>query len=86
MVMDAHNKAFAFFGGVPLQVVYDNLKTVVDTVFVGKERKFNRQGVKFSTRRKQPLSNITDLIFYLTFFPSSRWCTSYNQIWCLRLG
>jgi len=43
MVMDAHNKAFAFFGGVPLQMVYDNLKTVVDTVFVGKERQFNRR-------------------------------------------
>lgn len=43
MVMDSHNKAFAFYGGVPLQRVYDNLKTVVDTVFVGKERKFNRR-------------------------------------------
>jgi len=43
MVMDAHNQAFAFYGGVPLQMVYDNLKTVVDTVFVGKERKFNRR-------------------------------------------
>ena len=43
MVLDAHNKAFAFYGGVPLQMVYDNLKTVVDTVFVGKERKFNRR-------------------------------------------
>jgi transposase len=43
MVMDAHNKAFAFYGGVPLQMVYDNLKTVVNTVFVGKERKFNRR-------------------------------------------
>ena len=43
MVLDAHNKAFAFFGGVPLRMVYDNLKTVVDTVFVGKERKFNRR-------------------------------------------
>ena len=43
MVMDAHNKAFSFYGGVPLQMVYDNLKTVVDTVFVGKERKFNRR-------------------------------------------
>ena len=42
MVLDAHNKAFAFYGGVPLQMIYDNLKTVVDTVFVGKERKFNR--------------------------------------------
>ena len=43
MVLDAHNKAFIFFGGVPLRMVYDNLKTVVDTVFVGKERKFNRR-------------------------------------------
>lgn len=43
MVLDAHNQAFAFFGGVPKQMVYDNLKSVVDTVFVGKERKFNRR-------------------------------------------
>ena len=43
MVMDAHNQAFAFYGGVPLQMVYDNLKTVIDAVFVGKERKFNRR-------------------------------------------
>lgn len=43
MVMDAHNKAFIFYGGVPLQMVYDNPKTIVDTVFVGKERKFNRR-------------------------------------------
>lgn len=42
MLMDAHNKAFAFFGGVPLQMVYDNPKTIVDTVLTGKERKFNR--------------------------------------------
>ena len=25
------------------KIVYDNLKTVVDTVFIGKERKFNRR-------------------------------------------
>ncbi|MGZ8930286.1 MAG: IS21 family transposase [Methylosarcina sp.] len=43
MVMEAHNQAFAFYGGVPKQMVYDNLKAVVDTVFVGKERKFNRR-------------------------------------------
>ena len=43
MVLDAHNQAFAFFGGVPKQMLYDNLKTVVDAVFVGKERKFNRR-------------------------------------------
>jgi len=43
MVLDAHNQAFAFFGGVPKRMVYDNLKTVVDTIFVGKERRFNRR-------------------------------------------
>ena len=41
MVLDAHCKAFAFFGGVPKRMVYDNLKTVVDAIFVGKERRFN---------------------------------------------
>ncbi len=43
MVLDAHNQAFAFFGGVPKRMVYDNLKTVVDAIFVGKERQFNRR-------------------------------------------
>lgn len=43
MLMDAHNRAFAFFGGVPLQMVYDNPKTIVDTVLTGKDRKFNRR-------------------------------------------
>jgi transposase len=43
MVLDAHCRAFAFFGGVPARVIYDNLKTVVDTVLVGKSRQFNRR-------------------------------------------
>jgi len=43
MVLDAHNRAFAFFGGVPKRMIYDNLKTVVDTILVGKERHFNRR-------------------------------------------
>lgn len=43
MVMDAHSRAFTFFGGVPTRLIYDNLKAVVDTVYVGKERQFNRR-------------------------------------------
>lgn len=43
MVLDAHIRAFTFFGGVPARLIYDNLKTVVDTVYVGKERQFNRR-------------------------------------------
>jgi len=41
MVLDAHAQAFAFFGGVPQKMVYDNLKTVVDAIFTGKSRRFN---------------------------------------------
>jgi transposase len=41
MVLDAHIKAFEYFGGVPRRLVYDNLKAVVDAIFVGKERRFN---------------------------------------------
>lgn len=43
MVFDAHNRAFTFFGGVPNRLIYDNLKTVVDAIFVGKDRQFNRR-------------------------------------------
>lgn len=41
MLLEAHNRAFAFFGGNPRQGVYDNLKTAVDKILKGKERRFN---------------------------------------------
>ena len=43
MVFDAHEKAFAFFKGVPTRGIYDNMKTAIETVFIGKDRKFNRR-------------------------------------------
>lgn len=43
MVLDAHIRAFSYFGGVPKRIIYDNLKTVVDAIFVGKDRQFNRR-------------------------------------------
>ena len=43
MVFDAHNRAFAFFGGVPLRMIYDNPKTIVESIFSGKDRQFNRR-------------------------------------------
>lgn len=48
MVLDAHAKAFAYFGGVPKRMVYDNPKTIVDTIFSGKERQFNRRFLSLS--------------------------------------
>ena len=41
MVLDAHNRAFAFFNGSPARGIYDNLKTCVSAVLKGKERRFN---------------------------------------------
>lgn len=43
MVFDAHNRAFAFFGGVPNRMIYDNPKTIVESIFSGKARQFNRR-------------------------------------------
>jgi transposase len=43
MVFDAHEKAFAFYKGVPRRGIYDNMSTAVETVFIGKDRKFNRR-------------------------------------------
>lgn len=43
MVLEAHCCAFDYFGGVPARLIYDNLKTVVDAVLVGKTRQFNRR-------------------------------------------
>ncbi len=41
MLFDAHNHAFAVFGGVPARGIYDNMKTAVDRVHKGKERDVN---------------------------------------------
>ena len=43
MVFDAHTSAFAFFKGACTRGIYDNMKTAVETVFLGKERQFNRR-------------------------------------------
>jgi transposase len=43
MMFDAHDKAFAFYGGVCRRGIYDNMKTAVDAVFVGRARTYNRR-------------------------------------------
>lgn len=43
MLVDAHNSAFEFFGGCCKRGIYDNMKTVVIAIGVGKERTFNEQ-------------------------------------------
>ena len=43
MVMEAHNQAFEFFDGVCKKGIYDNMKTAVQKVLVGKDRIFNQR-------------------------------------------
>jgi transposase len=43
MVFDAHDRAFAFFKGACRRGIYDNMKTAVEAIFVGKERVYNRR-------------------------------------------
>jgi transposase len=43
MVFDAHDRAFAFFKGACARGIYDNMKTAVETVFIGKDRLYNRR-------------------------------------------
>ena len=43
MVFDAHARAFEFFKGTCTRGIYDNMKTAVETVLIGKDRQFNRR-------------------------------------------
>jgi hypothetical protein len=43
MVFDAHDRAVALFKGTCRRGIYDNMKTAMEAIFVGKQRLFNRR-------------------------------------------
>ena len=43
MVFDAHERAFALFKGACTRGIYDNMKTAVETIFIGKDRQYDRR-------------------------------------------
>ena len=49
MVFEAHWRAFQLWGGVPRRGIYDNLKTAVDLIFVGKQRQYNRRFLQMAS-------------------------------------
>jgi len=51
MVFDVHERAFALFRGACTRGIYDNMKTMVETVFIGRDRLFNRRFVWPGARR-----------------------------------
>ena len=42
-MFDAHDRAFALFKGACQRGIYDNMKTAVETILVGKDRIYNRR-------------------------------------------
>lgn len=49
MVMSAHEEAFKFFDGCCKHGIYDNMKTAVKKILVGKERVFNEQFIQMAS-------------------------------------
>lgn len=47
--LDGHVRAFAFFGGVPERIIYDNLKAAVARILVGSERELSTRFLAMST-------------------------------------
>jgi transposase len=43
MVFDAHERAFALFRGARTRGIHDNMKTAVETIFLGRYRQYNRR-------------------------------------------
>src|SRR5260370_23024223 len=43
MVFDAPDRAFAFFKGAGPRGISDNMKTAVESIFLGKDRAYNRR-------------------------------------------
>ena len=64
MVFEAHERAFRFFGGVCRRGIYDNMKTAVSTVFVGKKRDYNRRFQEMCTHH---------LVEPVAFTPGAGW-------------
>ena len=49
MLLDAHVRAVAFFGGSCRRGIYDNLKTVVTKILLGKDRTFHRRFLQLAS-------------------------------------
>ena len=50
MVFDAHERAFALFKGACTRGIYDNMKTAAETIFIGKDRQYNRRFLQMAPR------------------------------------
>jgi transposase len=93
MVFDAPVRAFAFFKGSCTRGIYDNMKTAVETVFIGKDRQYNRRFLRMCGHslvepvactpaagwEKGQVENQVGLVRERVFTPRRR-VTSYDEL------
>jgi hypothetical protein len=58
MLFDAHIHGFRVLGGVPQRGIYDNMKTAVDRVGVGKARQVGVQAVEHHRKKVRFYSTV----------------------------
>src|SRR6202049_4190603 len=77
MVFDAHDRAFALFKGTCRRGIYENMKTAVTTIPVGKERLYNRRFLQMCSHY---------LVDPVACTPASGWEKGQveNQVWLVR--
>ncbi|RYI28189.1 MAG: IS21 family transposase [Acetobacteraceae bacterium] len=93
MVFDAHDRAFAFFKGACGRGIYDNMKTAVDAIFIGRERAYNRRFLQMCSHylvepvactpssgwEKGQVENQVGLVRERFFTPRLR-CKTYDEL------
>jgi transposase len=79
MVFDAHDRAFAFFKGTCTRGIYDNAKTVVETVFVGKDRQFNRRFLRMCSHYLIEPTACTPTAGWEKGQVENQWCASVSS-------
>jgi hypothetical protein len=60
MVFDAHERAFALFKDASTRGICDNVKTAVETIFIGKDRQYNRRFLQMCAH------NLVDPVAWVT--------------------
>ncbi len=78
-MFDAHDRAFALFKGACRRGIYDNMKTAVETIFVGKQRLYNRRFLQMCSHYPElPSSGIDNPLNSRLFVASAVAVTGYD--------
>ena len=59
LVFDAHDRAFVFYGGACRRGIYDNMKTAVEAIFVGKARRYNGRFLQMCSHHPVSYTHLT---------------------------